>query len=249
MLKKIHFSRPPISEALIDIKVTLPQDINIQELQKAYDVVREAYPIKEVKAEWETKFQIKPGESPVVTTNTGGQKGYMLYTSDKKKIFQVMINGFTYNQLTNYTTWNDFYSEAMKLWKIYIKVAKPLRLTRLALRYINKIELPLPIKNLSDYIKTVPSIAENIAHEKTNYFMRMLIKNTENENKAVLTNVVNQIPGGNTLPVILDIDVFREHLDIEVDTKKMEPIFQSLREYKNNLFINNITEETMKLIK
>ena len=72
---------------------------------------------------------------------------------------------------------------------IQVEPARPNRLKRLALRYINRIEIPLPIRDFKDYLLTIPEIAPGLPQALSNFIMRLVIPNPEMEATAVI-NVI-----------------------------------------------------------
>src|SRR5712691_8149097 len=51
----------------------------------------------------------------------------------------------------------------------------PYLCTRVALRYINRIEFPLPMRDFKDYILTIPEIAPDLPQGLANFFMQLII--------------------------------------------------------------------------
>ena len=75
---------------------------------------------------------------------------------------QFRINGFTFNRLKPYTSWGDILPQVKDLWSLYIDIASPESITRIAVRYINNIEIPKPDNIVfSDYLKVPPKIPDN----------------------------------------------------------------------------------------
>ena len=67
------------------------------------------------------------------------------------------MDGFTFSRLKPYETWENLRDEAYRLWQKYREITSP-EIIRVALRYINKLEFPLPIKNFSDYLTAAPIV-------------------------------------------------------------------------------------------
>jgi uncharacterized protein (TIGR04255 family) len=69
------------------------------------------------------------------------------------------VDGFSASKLAPYTDWHDLRTQARDLWAKYRKATDPVLITRLALRYINRIDIPLPISDLKEYMRTIPEIS------------------------------------------------------------------------------------------
>jgi uncharacterized protein (TIGR04255 family) len=88
------------------------------------------------------------GRPPVVQDL--GFQGYFWKTSDEKTIVQFRVDGFTFNRLRPYTSWTELFPQALDLWHLYSRVSRPEVITRLAVRYINRIPLPAGVTDFSD---------------------------------------------------------------------------------------------------
>jgi len=104
-------------------------------------------------------YKIVEKDFPVIKQREG-LIGIQIPTSDnKRKIEPVELVQFwnkknnllvqsgkdiiTINALKPYPTWEDFYPLVLKTFKAYCKIASPKGLSRVSLRYINAIELPV----------------------------------------------------------------------------------------------------------
>lgn len=247
MEKETLFSNPPITEALIDIRVTLPKEVTVERLATFHEDVKTSFPIK--KQRFAGEFQIKIGAAPEVVTTSNRNDGFLFHSQDSKKIVQARLDGFTFNKLKPYSNWEVFSSEAKYLWGHYLSVAKPINIVRLSLRYINRIELPLPFKDFKEYILTMPEIAPGIPDGISGFFTQVTIQNPEIDAQAtIIETIEGTTPDKGILPFILDIDVFR-NIILESSSEKIWDIFKQLRRFKNQIFINSLTNKTKELFK
>jgi len=243
------FPKPPITEAIFDIKIDVLEKHKLDDLLFLHDKIKAKYPIKDEKFQWQTGFEVKPGLAPKISQHSGELLGYLFRSSDKKNIVQSRLDGYTFNIL-NYNNWNSFQSEAKENWKLYCEIAKPKKITRLALRYINKIYIPMPIVNLEEYIITLPKVANKLEEYKwSNYLMKVEIENLNIKAKAIIAQTLEEIIYVNNqqfLPLIFDIDVFRID-NIDTNSDIVWQIFKELRLFKNEVFFESITEKTKEL--
>ena len=145
-----------------------------------------------------------------------------------------------------YNSWKDFSEEAFELWDLYRKQTRPTKITRLALRYINNIEIPLPITNFKSYFKTIPEVAPELPQGFMGFLMRLIIPNEDIGATGVITETIGPPTPSGKLPFILDIDVSKQseyEKNIDIIPEEME----KLRTYKNDIFFGSITEETRRL--
>ncbi len=66
----------------------------------------------------------------------------MYVSEDEVKLVQFRLDGFTFNRSKPYTSWEQVFPEAFGLWKEYVSLAAPEFVNRIAVRYINRLDLP-----------------------------------------------------------------------------------------------------------
>src|SRR6266540_2275623 len=149
-----HLDRAPITEALVDFKTNLPDDFPVDKLSSVSSQLKNDYPNREEQNTFQAQFRFE-GKGAVeptpVTTKALGLRGYFFRSSDGLKVAQFRRDGFTFNRLAPYTTWEDVRAEALRLWTLYREIAQPDGLERLALRYLNRLVVP-PRGNLETYL-------------------------------------------------------------------------------------------------
>ena len=236
----------PINEAVLDIRAQLPKDITLKDLVPFHERIKERFPNKRERVSFQSGFQVVDGK-PVTTPPSGGPDGYLFESPKEKKVVQARLDGFTFNKLKPYENWKIFHTEARELWDLYRTIANPEKIIRLALRYINRIEIPLPIKDFKEYILTVPEIAPTLPQGLAHYFMRLLIPNEKIKATATVTETMEMMNSGQTLAMIFDIDVWRD-TDYPPDSKALWIEFGKLRTFKNQIFFESITDKTKELL-
>jgi len=240
------FPNAPITEAVIEILVQLSKNITINDLIKCHDSLKDRFP--EVVEQKLSKAGFQLGKRASTLPSEESTIGYLLKSSQDKKVVQSRLNGFAFSKLKPYENWKRFCAEANELWKVYREIVNPRKITRISLRYINRIEVPYPFKDFNEYILTNPQIAPNLPQAVSTFFMRLEIPNYDILAKAILIQTMEQPTQDKKLPLILDIDVMRENEYI----RNMDDVwadFESLREFKNEIFFNSITDKTKELFR
>lgn len=243
------FPRAPITEALLDIRVELPKRTVLKDLEAFQKDIREVFSQKQTRVSFTAKIPIKDvGVSPPSIATSGGADGLMFRSPEEQKVVQARLDGFTFNKLKPYEQWAIFRDEARNLWNVYYEIAKPVRVTRIALRYINRIEIPFPIRDFKDYILTVPEIAPTLPQGLQQFFMRLDIPMPNGRVMARITQTLEKRTEVERLPFIFDIDVW-QLVDYEGQANEMWDEFKKLREIKNKIFFESITEKTKELFR
>jgi uncharacterized protein (TIGR04255 family) len=239
-----HYSRAPITEALIDIQAQLPQEIKLDILTQVYSSIQTEYPKREEVLM--VQGQMIVGES-VGATASQSQIGYVVFSNDQKQILQMRLDGFSFSRLAPYDCWESFRDEAKRLWNIYQSLTHPEAIVRLAVRYINRLDIHLPFGDLKDYLRTYPEVSLDLPQELSGYFMQLQIPQEDLAATLVLNQAIVPPPTPDCVSVLLDLDLFRER-DIPNEEIGLWDILEQMHERKNRAFEACITERTRELI-
>ncbi len=240
-----HYQNAPITEAIIDLRVELRETVKVADLEKVHAEQESAYPIK--KNRNLVVGQIQVGNQ-IATAASSKHIGFLFQSQNKKQIFQARLDGFTMSRLAPYENWEVFCKEARRLWDRYRSVAEPKKLVRLAVRYINRLDLPLPVPDLKEYLRTVPEIAPDLPQDLAGYFLHLRIP-MEDIKCTLLVNQTIIEPGGpNVVSVVLDNDIYRD-ADVPQDEDAVWHFFEELRVRKNEVFESSITDRARELFK
>lgn len=242
------YKNAPITEALIDIRTLLPKETNISVLEGLGETIKEKYPSKEIREYIQTGFNLKEGALTEMATQKGVDGIFYRSVPEDNKIVQFRMNGFTFNKLKPYENWERFQKEGRDLWDLYYRIAKPIRITRIALRYINRIELPGNCKDLSEYLKNIPVLSKEIEQGFSHFFIRFVIPDKDLNATAVLTETLAQrFPTDkDIIPIVYDIDVYKK-VSYEENIEDMWIDFDDLRKLKNTIFENSFTDKAKKM--
>jgi len=176
------------------------------------------------------------------------EHGLVCSSMDQRQIFQARIDGFTFSRLAPYDRWESFRDEARRLWAAYRMIAQPERVTRIAVRYVNRLDLPLPLRDFKDYLRTVPEVSPALPQGLTNFFMQLHIPQDDLDAMLLLNQAMIPPAHGGVVSVVLDIDLFRSK-DLPDDDDSMWGIFEQLHTRKNDIFEGCITDLTRELIR
>lgn len=241
-----YLPNAPIKEALIDLRVALPSDQELSHLDAVHDQIRDRFPIKKTihEGRFGVTFDFKAGVPPE-TIASHLSLGFRYESADGRRVAQFRLNGFTYSRLAPYTKWEEMCDEARELWGVFVKVASPLRVTRVATRVINIIPIPLPFDDFEEYLTAPPRIPGNLPQGLSGYLTRIVLPNSSINAAAIITQAFEGVANGHA-PVVLDIDVFTDR-DFDVSGDVYWEVLENLRVFKNSIFFESITEKTAEL--
>jgi len=240
----MRYKFAPIREAIFDIRIDEFKYSEIEDFEKIHKKIIDAYPHKKKTIDYKATIEFKENENLKNETKTQF-RGFIFSNENQKRKVQVRLDGFTFNMLNPYTEWEEFSTEALRLWQIISTELKPNKIERIALRYINRIEIPIPFGKFQDFITNIPPIPKCLPQQFESFFMQTQTPINEINAKVILTETIEQ-PKNDLLPFILDIDIFKPWSDI-TDSKKLKLEFDLLRNSKNKIFENCITDYTRKL--
>lgn len=239
-----NLPRAPIVEAIIDLRVQQNADFDPKSIDRIHGQISVDYPVAQPRFRLQSEIKLEQGE---IARSSASQEtdGFAYTSSDQKKIIQAHNAGFTFSWLKPYTNWDDLYNEAKKIWGIYCECTRPASITRVATRFINRLELPSPMRDFADYLTAVPQIPPRIPQTLVSFLSRVVIPETNLGALAVITQHTDTSTDPGILPVILDIDVFKEDR-FDGDGIEAWEVLNRFREVKNGIFFESLTEKLVE---
>jgi len=243
-----HYAKTPIREAVIDLKVTLPEDITIDKIKDIYLQVKDRFPTIEPFYRGIGAIAFNPG-SPMKVDTSQQQMGFWFRSENNLRTFQATLEGFSFNRLAPYESWEEFSSDAKNLWAIYKEVCKPILVTRAATRYINQINIPIKeLADLKDYLRTVPEVSSQLPQQGLQtFFMQLQIPQQDLDCMLIINEALTQPTTPDVVTVIFDLDLFRQKT-WNSDDEDIWHFLEKLRDRKNEVFEASITDRTRELI-
>lgn len=240
-----HLKKAPIREALVDLRVRPTDKTNIDNLERISKTFSQDYPT--VEPIHIREFGIYTTSEQVQTTAIDhGKVGFRCFSSDQTRIVQIRKDGFTFSQLQPYPDWKVMTKEARRIWDVYEESVRPIVITRVATRFINVMPLPLVGRNFGEYVVSPPSLPESLPDGIISFLNRVVFQSPEDAT-VILTQAMEPVQDS-VIPIVLDIDVFREKPDGEWVQSVWE-ILDAFREVKNRVFFESLTEKAVDLFK
>jgi len=241
MAKFRILKNPPITEAVIDFLVKPSQSFDIKQIEALKNELKDIYPKTEEMRQQKINIDIKAGGA---VKSENDFIGYLVRSADEKNVAQFKRDGFTFSRLRPYTSWEKVYSEAKKLWGLYVSKTSPEMVTRIATRYINHFSVPAQAMAFKDYLEAPPVVPEGLPTTLSSFLTRIVIRDNENN---LETNFIQALePRGASPTFIIDIDVF-ENKQVRTDDQIVWERLTKFRGVKNNIFFKAITEKTAQL--
>lgn len=244
-----RYLKAPITEAIIDLKVTFPENFSADRFAEIEDRVKDRFPTKEKEQLYAGigAFIFVPG-SPIKVDANQHHNGFLFRSADNLRIFQATLSGFTFNRLAPYESWEEFSTDAKYLWDAYKEIYKPIQVTRAAIRYINQINIPTEgLDDLKDYLRVVPEIPDKFPQRVLSSFLTQVQMPQEDLDCMLIINETLAPHSDNKFVTItLDIDLFRQQ-NWESGDDDIWNFLEKLRHRKNEVFEASITQKTKEM--
>lgn len=240
-MTKRRYKNSPITEAVIDIRLALVPGRTVDSLLPIREQIVSNYPKQSETLKLEGRFGL--GQT---ATQQQTLTGYRFDSADGKYVLQARVDGFTFSRLAPYEHWEPFEHEARRLWTIYRQYADPVDCIRVAVRYINRIDLPKVPSEMKDYFETYPEISPKMPQIMDGFAMQVLISQG---NGIVLSLIQAGVPAPRpeVASINLDLDLFKEsQTDFSTD-HSIWLFLNSLRDIADDTFESCITDKARLL--
>lgn len=250
------YSNAPVVEAIIDLKVAQPPGLSIEDLRKLVQENSGQYPIMEEEYRYQGGAYVAQAGEPMRHESEHWHSGFRCISGDKRRIYFIRLDGFAFSVRAPYERWESFRDEARRLWEAYRSASNVNYVTRIAVRYINRIDIPqrgYTGMRLEDYITIYPELPEDFPPNGTmsQYFLQLQVPQNDIESMLVINSTPEAPPVEGVSSVILDFDLFRETAEQPWEGKDDATVWsflEKLHERKNEIFEASITDRTRELI-
>jgi uncharacterized protein (TIGR04255 family) len=236
----LRYERAPITEAVIDIRVEPLQAEKLVALSAIHESLRGSYPTRNDVVQQ----SIEVNDEGAISQRA--QVGYRFVSQDGKRIVKAELDGFSYSCLQPYESWTEVSLAARQAWQAYQVMAGIDQIRRVAVRYINQIDIPELSFELRDYFRTVVDISPAWPQTLANFFVRLEVPAQEFGGTVIVTQTSTPPPNPSMSSLILDIDVIKSNPTFRSDDELWE-FLEVLRQAKNRFFEGSITDKTRSL--
>lgn len=244
----LKYNHPPVTEAVIELR--FKDSVNQDILKKiATKLNNKFYPNS--KENVEINFNVEIGNPD------GGDKssaqltpnGYRLSSEDQADVALITSQAFTIARLAPYPGWDTFFDKFAAAWKTWKGIVKVQEISRVGIRYINRIDIPLNgTKNieLGDFLNFISINCFFQTIPMSDYLIK-ITKETESPLwAATVISAPHPSPLLETISLILDIDIYRTE-EIPLNDIELFKMLTEARDIKNSIFTQCITKKTEEL--
>jgi uncharacterized protein (TIGR04255 family) len=217
-MRKVY-ENPPVTEALCEFRFPSPQPWDWTVAGLLYGKIAEEFPIREQGNVVTASFD--PAGNPI---GQQVQTSVRFMSPERTEVVQLAPALLSIHQLKPYRSWDHFRSRILRILGIFRGEIEVESLNRIALRYIDRVELPPGRQELNDYFRVMPHVPDPIPQVFQSFLTQLLIPYGENLEggppeswlRLAFASVDPTTP--NQFAVVLDVEVFSEDKTVpEID--------------------------------
>ena len=239
------YHRPPITEAVIEIRFSTPVDQT--SLDKVNSDFASSYPLQQTVRNLEVAFGVPPKIEDSPTAQVNQAVGRRRSSEDLSEIIVLWPLAFEMAQLAPYPGWRDFFERFDRDWNIWKRNIGYRKIGRIGVRFINRIDIPLigTVIEESDYLRVYPKLPESLG-PMTTYGLQAQLPPDDKGFKVTLNSASVPSPLLNHGSLILDQDVAVE-INVPQNDQEIYTLLDQIRAKKNAVFEDCVTPRAREL--
>lgn len=248
MATRRQYKNPPIEEAVCELRFNA-SEWDITWPGQLFNLTKDEYSGKP-RSQQQSIVSIEPGTGLTVKPELLKTQ---LVSSDGKRLLGIAPGTFSIHELRPYSGWESFHKRILSSVQSLLKLADEISISRLGIRYINRIPITEESAELSAFFTCVPDKAGNLPEAVVSFFARVDFAYPQDDS---IVRVTFASGDGSTdaLIVMLDIDAIWENqssplvLTADKDAiKKFDLMLCNLRDRERDVFEGLITDTTRKV--
>ena len=248
-MKWKNLNNPPVVVALFQMKYNA-NNLILSRFLSCVTQIKNHLPIRKDSGQVGINFgdkSIPLGMSKTTVTTDAQIRSYIFFSADQKSRLEISTDTITFIDEHKYLGWEHF----KEMTKTYLSIISDVlsgncEVTRTSIRFINRFMFD-NFDNPQEYFKTMISSVENnqLPYPLRQYGFRLVMDTPDTDIYSVVNQSIENIPT-NKYIYTFDIDVLdKQHLTFHVDT--IVANLENLRDVKNSVFFNNLTQKTLDL--
>jgi uncharacterized protein (TIGR04255 family) len=239
-------TRPPIREAIVEVKC---EPVELRRVDALRDHLAEAFPVVKAFRLASLALQLPEERRGGDADATGGRRatGWRCESADGTEVALIRQDGLSFGRLAGYPGWDAFTDRFLSVWGTFVEVAQPIEISRVGVRYVNDLRLPIGDQfHFERFLTTAPRPPAGLAPEIADFLTQMTLPGGAEGLRVAITQATDGASRTATvLPVTVDIDASWDR-SVPVDDRlpvRLSQMLGSLRDLKNRVFFGLVTEE------
>lgn len=167
-------------------------------------------------------------------------------TADGKRFVQVSPVNFVYQSNEDYPGWATFRQKLIELWGTYASHSKPTSITKIGLRYINRIRHTEELNRPRDWLQTNDDLPKSLLFSEGHFLGRLETSPTPSDLRVVTVTGEQAGPDWPHGTTVMDIDRITTDL-VEPTTTNVAEALDILHEDVWNVF-DSASTSNLKLL-
>ena len=237
-------SRSPIIEALVDVRAEVAQPISV--LQALAEEFRTDFPKTKESRIVKAELKVEGGRLVAPQALDLGLQGLQLFNADDSLAVQFKLDGLTVNNMKAYIGGEQLIDRTLALWRVFASRAQVTSTSRIAMRYINKLELPFAAgDDFRRFLTASPELPDEVPGHFSEFLTRVMAHGDVPNGPTIIVtqSLVNT---GSKPAVVIDLDAFKIG-EFSADPDFLAGVLQELMALAKRVFFSLITEETARL--
>jgi uncharacterized protein (TIGR04255 family) len=163
------------------------------------------------------------------------------FTGEAPYVVEASPEGLTCTRLAPYGGFGPLVGEALWAWEPYVELARPARIVRLAVRFQNRFEVPLPLE-LDRLFLTGPRVAPSLPQTVTALDSRLTLQHGADTHSLLAQRI--ELLANERARVGVDIEV-RRAVDLAPDSHRIWQGLGELASIEHHLFFETLTDEAL----
>ena len=239
------YKRPPITEAIIEIRFATAIDADA--IAKSGASFRQFYPTEQIVKNVAVGVQVRDNDAPRAQINE--ENGHRRSSVDLTELMLIWPFTFVISQLAPYPGWEEFFARFVRDWTLWKKAVGYRKISRIGVRYINRIDIPLvadnPIIEETEFLDVYPHLPEALG-ATFGYGVQAVLAIRDIGCKLVLNSSVVPSSLLNHASFMLDQDIAKE-VDLPQRDEHLYELLERIRVKKNSAFESCITDRAREL--
>lgn len=244
-------ANPPIREAIVDINCSMPSGFDLEALKSKAEesLAGVSYPKMRTRVLHGHTFSPSVDGNLQVGPERSHLEALQFLRDDERQLVQFRKGGFSFNRLAPYEGMSAYLPDLERTWGLFCDIAQPELVVNVALRMVNRIVLPsngATCINIDEYLINGPRLPSGV-DLIFNGFLNQHSAEEAGTGNIVQTTISTQPVEDGGLPLIFDVSVRSQSPIQSLQWFDIEPVILTLRELKNKVFKNTLTEKCLSL--
>lgn len=238
-------AKPPVVTAIFQLKFD-NDSLKVEDYLKYDSVLKRDFPQRSENIESSLSLgpatKIPLGKAQVSGVTNTRRTGYVYFTTDQKEKLSLSESDITYTTEKPYEGWELFKEKVLKILRTLAPIMENVTVRRTSIRFINQFKFDEFDDPTVYFNSQVFSTEGAMPYPLMKYGFRLTYDIEEGVYAIVNQNAVH-LP--EKFIYIFDIDVLNRN-NLLFDISSLDVIVEGLRNIKNKIFFENVTEKTIE---